>query len=74
MMISCALMTLASCSAIGRRINVAAPRRPDLSPVVVQNCREDDNDVRWCEVDIATVLINDAKIKAHVRKLEAYFN
>lgn len=36
----------------------------------VQNCKN-VNGVRWCEVTIEPVLINDENLKTHIMKIEA---
>lgn len=65
-------LTLGNCSVLSKTIEHEIPDRPKLRTIIVQNCRM-DNGVKWCEVNIANLLLNDAEQKAHIKRLEAYF-
>ena len=46
------------------------PTRPALEAVSVQNCKVVSG-IRWCEVTIEPVLLNDENLKTHIIKLNA---
>jgi hypothetical protein len=63
------MLTLQGCCRAGLTKR-PLPGRPDLLTVKVQNCKN-VNGVRWCEVTIEPVLINDENLKTHIMKIEA---
>ena len=65
----CLIAMLPACSHAGRTRRTVQPR-PVLERVDVRGCR-DVAGVRWCDVTITPLLMNDEALKHHVMMLEA---
>lgn len=63
------MLTLQGCSHAGLTKRPLWPR-PELNIVEVKNCKMVSG-VRWCEVTIEPVLLNDENLKTDRMKIEA---